>query len=386
MAEYLIENPEQLEVLLVEARGNDSLPDYKTLLADMREQVKHSDDFEKRLYSIAAWSKRHRFLASLAIMNQSVQIDQTFAYMSDIAEITLLHLLAEIQAEFKKQHGVIKDGQCTIVGFGRFGSRQMTIGSDLDIVMVYDAPKDSKSSDGETPLTVGQYYARLMQRLNTVLTTQTKYGYIYRTDLRLRPHGDAGALAVRKQDFKEYYQSQAWSLELLSLIRARALPHDKSLALRINADIHEILCQPCDRAALKDNIEVLRTKTFKAFSSDDIWDVKYHRGGLMDMMFDIHGMCLAHAHDYPDVLQRDTRGCIKALEDAQLIPADTAKVLRDKVTLFKRLQTVFRMTGRGLDSTSDALILSCFKGIGNEEVSTIPAAKAYLQDLYGFRI
>lgn len=386
MSGYLMENPEQLEALLTEKGQDFALPDREALIERVDAYLTPKESFEDRLYDIAHWSKQHRFLASLNIINQKIKIEDSFPYLSDVAEVTLFELLKAIQSKFEGRHGRIEGGVFSIVGLGRFGSRQMTVGSDLDIVMVYDAAGDAMASDGEMPLTVGQYYARLMQRLNTALTSQTKYGHIYRTDLRLRPHGDAGAMAIKRDDFKNYYLKEAWPLEIMSLIRARAISFDAQFADIVNADIKEILTQERDAQKWEQDIDDLRDKTLKEFKTDDVWDVKYHRGGLMDVMFDIQGRCLIHAHKNPEILCRSMIPIVETMKDAGILPSKGTDHLIRKITLLKRLQTIMRMTGKDVSGLSQNLVLYCFKGLDLGEPRTIPEAEDALENLYSAKI
>ena len=75
---------------------------------------------------------------------------------------------------------------------GRLGSREMTLASDLDLILIYDSPPDAEASDGPQPLPVSGYYARLSQRLISAITAPTAEGSLYAVDMRLRPSGEAG--------------------------------------------------------------------------------------------------------------------------------------------------------------------------------------------------
>ena len=79
---------------------------------------------------------------------------------------------------------------------GRLGSREMTLASDLDLILIYDAPETSAESDGARPLSVSTYYARLTQRVIAAITAPTAEGRLYEVDMRLRPSGSSGPIAV----------------------------------------------------------------------------------------------------------------------------------------------------------------------------------------------
>ena len=112
---------------------------------------------------------------------------------------------------------------------GRLGSRDMTLSSDLDLILIYDAPEDSPGSDGRRPLADPTYYARLSQRLISAITAPTGEGRLYEVDMRLRPSGESGPIASSLAAFAQYQRESAWTWEHLALTRARPIAGDPAL-------------------------------------------------------------------------------------------------------------------------------------------------------------
>src|SRR5690606_38415144 len=121
------------------------------------------------------------------------------------------------------KHGQVPGGAAAIIAFGRLGSREMTAGSDLDLIVVYDHDPEAGGSDGTRPLAPSQYYARLTQRLVAALSAPTAEGVAYEVDLRLRPSGRAGPLATRFAAFEDYQLNEAWTWEHMAMSRGRAI-------------------------------------------------------------------------------------------------------------------------------------------------------------------
>ena len=126
------------------------------------------------------------------------------------------------EEEFARGTGGSPAARTAIVAFGRLGSREMTAGSDLDLIVVYDHDADASASDGERPLAPSQYYARLTQRLVAALAAPTAEGVAYEVDLRLRPSGRAGPLATQLEAFEHYQLNEAWTWEHMAMSRGRA--------------------------------------------------------------------------------------------------------------------------------------------------------------------
>ena len=117
--------------------------------------------------------------------------------------------------EFARQHGKVQGGSFAILGMGKFGAREMTAASDLDVIFLYDAPADA-ISDGRSKLPAAAYYVRLSQRLITALSAPTARGRLYEVDARLRPSGIQGQLAVSIDGFLKYEREEAWTFERMA--------------------------------------------------------------------------------------------------------------------------------------------------------------------------
>src|SRR5690348_14411841 len=101
----------------------------------------------------------------------------------------------------------------TVLGLGKLGGREMTVTSDLDLILIYDAPETVEASNGARPLPVSTYYMRLWQRMVNALTALTHEGALYEVDMRLRPSGTKGPLATSFTAFRRYHAESAWTWE-----------------------------------------------------------------------------------------------------------------------------------------------------------------------------
>ena len=100
---------------------------------------------------------------------------------------------------------MVPGGRSAVIAMGKLGGREMTAGSDLDLIIVYDAPEGIEMSDGRKPLSLGQYYARLTQRLIAAVSAPTAEGVLYDVDMRLRPSGSKGPVATSLHSFRTYH-------------------------------------------------------------------------------------------------------------------------------------------------------------------------------------
>ena len=130
---------------------------------------------------------------------------------------------------FEVDHGVVPGAEIAILGLGRLGSRELTAGSDLDLVVIYDFDENNRESTGPRKLDVVVYYTRLTQRLVAALTVPTRRGLLYEVDLRLRPQGGKGPVASQFRGFVQYQTSEAELWEHMALTRARVIAGDDAI-------------------------------------------------------------------------------------------------------------------------------------------------------------
>src|SRR6185312_11738953 len=157
--------------------------------------------------------------------------------------------------------------------------------SDLDLILIYDAPEGVEASDGAKPLALSSYYARLTQRYINALTVLTEAGNLYDVDMRLRPSGTKGPVATSLAAFRRYHDEAAWTWEQMSLTRARVVAGPAGLAETVMAAVRAVLTRRRDPAKLALEVNDMRERIADEHRNTAIWDVKHARGGLVDIEF-----------------------------------------------------------------------------------------------------
>ncbi|MEO7222050.1 MAG: DUF294 nucleotidyltransferase-like domain-containing protein, partial [Devosia sp.] len=202
-----------------------------------------------------------------------------------LAETLLRRLFAAVRTEFEKRHGTIPRAAVALLGFGKMASREMTMSSDLDFIMIYDVEDPATESVGERPLSASQYFARLTQRLVAAVTAPTSEGVLYNADMRLRPSGNAGPLATSLRAFGVYQEESAWTWEHMALTRARVIEADSDFGFKVGGVIADILALPADRAKIVADVVAMRELMGKERPPRHPFDLKLVPGGLVDLEF-----------------------------------------------------------------------------------------------------
>jgi len=207
-----------------------------------------------------------------------------------------------------------------VIGYGKLGGKELGYLSDLDIIFLFEDEADRAQ----------EIYARFAQRLNTWFNTLTNAGLLYETDLQLRPDGNSGLLVSTVQAFAEYQQHKAWVWEHQAITRARFVAGETAIGETFEQVRRQIMCQPRDTAALKQEIAHMREKMREAHKPKvDRFDVKQGVGGIIDVEFMVQYLVLAQAAHYPELT--DNIGNIALLQRCAKLGLIESSTLAEKV-------------------------------------------------------
>ena len=165
--------------------------------------------------------------------------------------------------------------------------------------------------------------------------------------MRLRPSGQQGPVATQLKSFVEYQTGTAWTWERMALTRARAICGPPELRARVDEAVRTSLLWPRDKAKIGADVIDMRARIAKEKGTDDVWDLKQVRGGLVDVEFIAQYLQLMHAEAHPDVLDTNTVGAFRKLRDAGLLAPAHADVLIPATRLLHDLTQILRLCIEG---------------------------------------
>src|SRR5438270_8001527 len=289
------------------------------------------------------WANERRFQIGVQLLRRDIEGDRTGMALADIAETALAALLPSVTAEFTRAHGEVPGGAFVVVALGRLGSREMSLASDLDLILIYEAPEDSPGSEGPRPLAVSTYYGRLGQRLISAITAPTGEGKLYQVDMRLRPSGESGPIASSLAAFAQYQRESAWTWEHMALTRARPIAGEQALCEGIAAAIAAALTAPRDPVSLLADVADMRRRIAANVPRPSPWDLRNRRGGLIDLEFAVQYLMLREAARAPAVLRRESSSALMALGDVGALPPQGVRELSDALALLRHLRTLLAL-------------------------------------------
>jgi [glutamine synthetase] adenylyltransferase / [glutamine synthetase]-adenylyl-L-tyrosine phosphorylase len=309
----------------------------------IRAALAEASDYQDALDRARIIGREQGFLIGVRVISGTLSARQAGAAYADLAE-TLIEALAErVEQELVYSHGRLPGGKAAVLAMGKLGGREMTAGSDLDLIIVYDYEGDGAQSDGAKSLPGPQYYMRFTQRLIAALSADTAEGSLYQVDMRLRPSGNQGPVATKVSSFVSYQMGSAWTWEHLALTRARVVTGPPSLRRKINDTIREVLSRPRDRASVAADVKGMRAKIAEDKGSSDIWDLKHVRGGLIDLEFIAQFLQIVSAAEHLEVCDQNTELALTKLSAAGVLSPGDAEILVPAARLHHTLTQLLRL-------------------------------------------
>ncbi len=356
LASALARSPSLLDAVL--QPDFHTVPDDPDALAhDLSEMLRGARDFEDMLNLTRRWTNERKFQVGVQLLLGEADGERAGIALTAVAEAVLGRLVPRVTAEFVEAHGAMPGGQLAILAMGKLGAREMTLASDIDLVIVYDADP-ATMSDGARPLGASDYYARLSKRIINAITALTGEGRLYEVDMRLRPSGSQGPVAVSLAAFADYQHEKAWTWERMALTRARVIFSPPDLAGRIAAVVRQAVTRPEGPTELAAAVAAMRARMAAHDGSTDPWDVKSVRGGLIDLEFIAQFLILRHAERHPELIVGKTIEAFRRFRDAGTLDQSQAQDLIDTAHLLLNVQHLMRLWGREAfdeDSAPNAL-------------------------------
>jgi glutamate-ammonia-ligase adenylyltransferase len=272
--------------------------------------------YEEKLDRLRIFGAEQKFLIGVRMLTGALAPVAAGHALSDLADLLLDRTFALVIAEFESKHGKISGGEAALLGLGKLGSRELTAGSDIDLILLYDHPEDAGESDGDKSLYPSHYYSRLTQRLIAAVSAPTAEGVLYELDLRLRPSGNKGPVATKLSAFERYQAQDAWTWEHMAMTRGRVVSGDRSLSERITRLLDDLVAKSRDPAKTSADIDEMRGVIENEKPPKGAFDFKLMPGGLIDLEFIAQGAALMGS--YSGARSTSTEAILRAFNHPQL--------------------------------------------------------------------
>ncbi len=318
-------------------------PSAEVLAARLDAALKESPNEEELLDRARRFGREHLVLIGVRVLSGALTPARAGEAYAALADVVIAALHRAVEARFIAQHGRLKRGTSAVLAMGKLGGREMTAGSDLDLIVLYDFDLGHPESDGARPLHATDYYARLTKRLVSALTTPTNAGKLYDVDLRLRPSGRSGPVATSLASFALYQREEAWTWEHMALTRARVISAAPAFRAKVEQEIARVLRMPRQPEIVRRDVVEMRRAIATEKGEAERWDLKNAAGGLLDIEFIAQYLAIVHAAEAPRILDPNSGRVLEQAQALKVLDRADGELLRAAWQLHHDLGQILRL-------------------------------------------
>ncbi len=349
LSKIFIGHPELLDSMVARTHSSP-VKDREVMEQDLAAMLEQADGFEEELDVLRRYRNEEFLRVGMHDIHGKVGQSEIAIQLSCLAEVCLTAACRLAHRElarfgtprYSDLDGTIHAADFAIISMGKLGGGELNYHSDLDIIYIYD---HQGYTDGEKQLSNHDYFARLGQKLISILTTTTREGYVYKLDTRLRPSGNAGPLVTSLGSFKEYHRDEAQIWERQALTKARVVYGGDQLREGIEEVIrHTVYGFSADETA-RTEIHRLRMRMENEIAKESVgsYNIKTGRGGMVDVEFIVQFQLLRHGHQYPEIRSTNTLTALKSLHGTGLLTEEDWAALLNGYKFLRRLETRLRI-------------------------------------------
>jgi glutamate-ammonia-ligase adenylyltransferase len=286
------------------------------------------------------------------ILGLTKEFDDFSIELTDLAEVTLCATLNRCVSELHVKHGdpLLENGELcglSLLALGKCGGRELGFASDIELMFVYAG--DGRTN-GVNSISTADYFEQLVRSI--VSSWQTRQEGIFQIDLRLRPYGKAGSMAVSFESFKQYYSPEgaAWAYERQALVKLRPIAGAEKLndALCRLRDVYAYESGPFDVTSMR----AMRERQVRHLVTGGTFNAKFSPGGLVDIEYLIQGLQINHGAQNPTLRLTNIRDAMSAMHTAGILSDDDYTRLRKAHTFLRWLIDSLRVVrGNSKDVT-----------------------------------
>ena len=341
----LLSQPELLNQWFEHSPSPQDCKHYTERLAQALQNVQDEAQLGKELRLF-----RHREMATLSFIqsNKLASVEFVFQALSDLAEAIILQARDWLYQRCCVEYGVPMNSlnepqELLILGMGKLGGWELNFSSDIDLIFVY--PDVGETVGGRKAVENSKFFTRLGQRLIRALDEVTAEGFAYRTDMRLRPFGDSGALVLSFASMEDYYQEQGRDWERYAMIKAKILGEDLS---NLNHRYLKQMLRPfvyrryLDFSAIQSLREMKEKISREVVRRNLIDNIKLGAGGIREVEFIVQTFQMMRGGRDKILQERSLLTVLPRLAELNLLTIEQVTDLRTAYLFFRQVENVLQ--------------------------------------------
>jgi glutamate-ammonia-ligase adenylyltransferase len=339
LSDLLVHDPEGFDLL----RLTEGAPVARQMLVeDLVAEVAAMDHEQAVLRALRRFKRRETLRIAYGDLIREQSLRTVTAQISYLADAILEAALTSARRKLGRQRGqpLTPGGQrarFVVLAMGKLGGCELNYSSDIDLVFLYE---DEGKTDGQRPTSNAEFFGQLARETVRLLTETTELGCAYRVDLRLRPEGQRGPLAMSLPAMLAYYDVRGRTWERQAYIKARPAAGDLALGRELLSGLAPWIYRRYLSRADISGIQALKRRIeqqARAGGSDQR-NVKTGHGGIRDIEFVIQFLQLLNGGDLPQIRTGNTLEAIARLEEVGCLTAQERLILEDNYNFLRKIE------------------------------------------------
>ena len=253
----------------------------------------------------------------------------------------LLQVSYEIAIQLLRlRYGEIEHGRFTIIGLGKLGGMELNLGSDVDILFIWDS-KERTSSGGRSAISAQEYYQHLSRMIIKLMGENSIGGIVWPVDMRLRPGGDGSAICLNLDATLDHYCDYGQTWERAMLIKAAPVAGDMKLGEAFLEGVRPFIYRRYLDYTTVQALAKMKQRIDAQGNLHEIgegFDVKRGRGGIREIEFFIQSLQLLHAGRTPKLRSQPSMISLNHLCEHGVIQSNDRDALHDAYCFWRRVE------------------------------------------------
>lgn len=281
---------------------------------------------ERKLDALKRFHRREMLRIGARDILREADVVTVTAELSDLADAIVETVIQIGMQELSARTGAQFRHALAVIGLGKLGGRELNFSSDIDLLFVFDQDGEF-DAPRERIRTFHEFYNRLAEFAVRKLTEHTGEGFLYRVDMRLRPEGGAGSLALSRAASLQYYEIRGQTWERQMLVKARPVAGALEIGRTWLEDLRPFIYQ---KTHLQSPLEELSAmKTLIESKVDTRHNLKLGEGGIRDIEFVVQGLQLLNGGENVRLRESNTIKALEALEEDRKLPQSHSRALAE---------------------------------------------------------
>ncbi len=348
VADSLLKQPALLEDLFVSGllKQTDRCA---VIESQLEQQLVNAQDEDSLHRVLRLFRRKHMVVIAWRELLGKSTLDESLTHISCLADALITGAVNWLYQFMCEQQGtpMNRDGQTQplfILAMGKLGGKELNFSSDIDLIFTF--PENGETQGGRRQLANQQFFIRLGQKVIAALNQQTFDGFVYRVDMRLRPFGESGPLAMSFAALEDYYQTQGRDWERYAMVKARVLGPEGEYKTELAA-----MFKPFVFRRYIDFSAIQSLRQMKAMISAEVRrkglvdNIKLGAGGIREIEFVAQAFQLIRGGREPQLQLKGLRQTLNALADIEAMPAERVDNLLESYSLLRRVENVLQQIG-----------------------------------------